>query len=84
MFVCRPQTIPGRIPLAGVAHQNGTLRFGCDPKTSVLDMNCKTHDVDNLFVVDGSFFPSSGAMNPVLTIMANALGVGEHLLERLG
>ena len=71
------------IPLSGVAHQVGTLRFGTDPKTSVLDPNCKAHDLDNLYVVDGSFFPSSGAVNPSLTIMANALRVGEHLLERL-
>jgi choline dehydrogenase-like flavoprotein len=76
--------IPGRIPLAGVAHQNGTCRFGHDPQTSVLDVNCKTHDVDNLYVVDGAFFPSCGAVNPALTIMANALRVGDHLLERLG
>jgi choline dehydrogenase-like flavoprotein len=72
-----------RIPLAGVAHQNGTIRFGRDPKTSALDVNCKAHDLDNLYVVDGSFFPSSGAVNPALTIMANALRVGEHLLQRL-
>jgi choline dehydrogenase-like flavoprotein len=72
-----------RIPLAGVAHQNGTLRFGTDPKTSVLDVHCKAHDLDNLYVVDGSFFPSSAAVNPALTIMANALRVGDHLLERL-
>ena len=73
-----------RIPLAGVAHQNGTLRFGHDPKTSVLDPNCRAHDVDNLYVVDASFFRSSGAVNPALTIMANALRVGDLLLERLG
>jgi choline dehydrogenase-like flavoprotein len=72
-----------RIPLAGVAHQNGTMRFGHDPITSVLDVNCKAHEVDNLYVVDGSFFPSSAAVNPALTIMANALRVGDHLLERL-
>ncbi len=72
-----------QIPLAGVAHQNGTIRFGHDPKTSVLDKNCKAHDVDNLYVVDGSFFPSSSAVNPALTIMANALRVGDHLLERM-
>lgn len=72
-----------QIPLAGVAHQNGTLRFGDDPATSVLDRNCKAHDLDNLYVVDGSFFPSSSAVNPALTIMANALRVGQHLLERL-
>ncbi|HST12911.1 MAG TPA: GMC family oxidoreductase [Terriglobales bacterium] len=73
-----------RIPLAGVAHQNGTIRFGHDPETSALDVNCKAHDVDNLYVVDGSFFPSSAAVNPALTIMANALRVGDHLLRRLG
>ncbi|HEY7096632.1 MAG TPA: GMC family oxidoreductase [Terriglobales bacterium] len=73
-----------RIPLAGVAHQNGTIRFGHDPKTSALDVNCKAHDLDNLYVVDGSFFPSSAAVNPALTIMANALRVGDHLLNRLG
>jgi choline dehydrogenase-like flavoprotein len=73
-----------QIPLAGVAHQNGTLRFGTDPRASVLDVHCKTHDVDNLYAVDGSFFPSSGAVNPALTIMANALRVGDHLLARLG
>lgn len=72
-----------RIPLAGVAHQNGTIRFGHDPKTSALDVNCKAHDVDNLYVVDGSFFPSSAAVNPALTIMANALRVGDHMMERL-
>jgi choline dehydrogenase-like flavoprotein len=72
-----------RIPLAGVAHQVGTARFGRDPRTSVLDTNCQAHDLDNLYVVDGSFFVSSGAVNPALTIMANALRVGEHLVERL-
>jgi choline dehydrogenase-like flavoprotein len=73
-----------RIPLAGVAHQNGTIRFGHDPTTSALDVNCRTYDVDNLYVVDSSFFPSSGAVNPGLTIMANALRVGEYLVQRLG
>ncbi len=72
-----------RIPLAGVAHQNGTVRFGNDPKKSALDRNCKAHEVDNLYVVDGSFFPSSGAVNPALTIIANALRVGDHLIERM-
>jgi choline dehydrogenase-like flavoprotein len=72
-----------RIPLAGVAHQNGTIRFGADPKRSALDRNCKAHELDNLYVVDGSFFPSSGAVNPALTIIANALRVGDHLAERL-
>ena len=72
------------IPIAGVAHQAGTCRFGTDPATSVLDVNCKAHELDNLYVVDTSFFPSIGAVNPALTAMANALRVGEHLLERLG
>jgi choline dehydrogenase-like flavoprotein len=72
-----------RIPLAGVAHQVGTVRFGNDPKSSALDVNCKAHDLDNLYVVDGSFFVSSGAVNPALTIMANALRVGEHIIERM-
>ena len=73
-----------RIPLAGVAHQNGTVRFGNDAETSALDSNCKAWEVENLYVVDGSFFPSSAAVNPALTIMANALRVGDHLAERLG
>lgn len=72
-----------RIPIQGVAHQCGTCRFGEDPKTSVLDLDCRTHDVDNLYVVDGSFFRSSAAVNPTLTIIANALRVGDRLLERL-
>jgi choline dehydrogenase-like flavoprotein len=71
------------IPIAGVAHQAGTCRFGSDPKTSVLDVHCKAHELDNLYVVDTSFFPSIGAVNPSLTAMANALRVGDHLLERL-
>ena len=84
----RPHIIPrnlfvgNRIPLAGVAHQNGTVRFGTDPKTSALDVHCKAHELDNLYVVDASFFVSSGAVNPALTIIANALRVGDHLLER--
>jgi choline dehydrogenase-like flavoprotein len=72
-----------RIPLAGVAYQNGTIRFGLDPKTSALDANCRAQEVDNLYVGDGSFFPSSAAVNPALTIMANALRVGDHLKSRL-
>jgi choline dehydrogenase-like flavoprotein len=71
------------IPVAGCAHQAGTCRFGADPATSVLDTNCKAHELDNLYVVDTSFFPSIGAVNPALTAMANALRVGEHLRERL-
>ena len=73
-----------RIPLAGVAHQNGTIRFGHDPATSALNVDCRAHDVDNLYVVDGSFFMASAAVNPALTIMASALRVGEHLKRRLG
>jgi choline dehydrogenase-like flavoprotein len=71
------------IPLAGVAHQVGTCRFGTDPGSSVLDIHCRTHEVDNLYVVDGSFFPSIGAVNPSLTIMANALRVGDHLMNEV-
>jgi choline dehydrogenase-like flavoprotein len=73
-----------KIPIAGTAHQCGTVRFGRDPRSSALDVNCKAHDVENLYVVDASFFVSSNAVNPSLTIMANALRVGDHLLERLG
>jgi choline dehydrogenase-like flavoprotein len=83
-IVPRQLFVGQRIPLAGVAHQNGTIRFGADSRTSALDVNCRAHEVDNLYVVDGSFFPSSGAVNPALTIMANALRVGDHLLERIG
>ncbi len=72
------------IPVAGCAHQAGTCRFGPDPATSVLDTNCKAHELDNLYVVDTSFFPSIGAVNPGLTAMANALRVGAHLLGRIG
>lgn len=67
-----------------VANQCGTCRFGEDPKSSVLDLNCRTHDIDNLYVVDSSFFPSNAGVSPALTIMANALRVGDHLLERMG
>ena len=72
------------IPVAGCAHQAGTCRFGADPASSVLDVNCKAHELDNLYVVDTSFFPSIGAVNPALTAMANALRVGDHLRDRLG
>ena len=72
------------IPVAGCAHQAGTCCFGSDPKDSVLDTNCKAHELDNLYVVDTSFFPSISAVNPALTAMANALRVGDHLLERMG
>lgn len=67
------------IPLQAVGHQCGTCRFGDDPQTSVLDRNCRTHDIENLYVVDSSFFPSSAAVNPTLTIIANAIRVADHL-----
>ena len=72
------------IPISGTAHQAGTCRFGADPATSVLDTDCKAHELDNLYVTDASFFPSIGAVNPTLTIIANALRVAEHLRQRLG
>jgi choline dehydrogenase-like flavoprotein len=87
---CHPTVIPRwsvldqQIPIAGIAHNCGTVRFGHDPADSVLDVNCKAHDLDNLYVVDTSFFPSSSAVNPALTAMANAMRVGDHLKERLG
>jgi choline dehydrogenase-like flavoprotein len=71
------------IPVAGCAHQAGTCRFGTDPATSALNVDCRAHEVDNLYVVDTSVFPSIGAVNPALTAMANALRVGDHLLERM-
>jgi choline dehydrogenase-like flavoprotein len=70
-----------RIPLEGVGHQNGTCRMGDDPATSVLDAHCKAHDLDNLYVVDASYFVSASAVNPSLTIIANAIRVSEHLLQ---
>ena len=76
--------LKNEIPVAGVAHQAGTCRFGSDPRTSVVDVNCKAHELDNLYVADTSIFPSIGAVNPALTAMANALRVGDHLLERMG
>jgi choline dehydrogenase-like flavoprotein len=76
--------LKNEIPVAGVAHQAGTCRFGSDPATSVLNADCRAHEVDNLYVVDTSYFPSIGAVNPALTAMANALRVGDHLLGRLG
>jgi choline dehydrogenase-like flavoprotein len=76
--------LENKIPVAGVAHQAGTCRFGSDPATSALNTDCRAHEVDNLYVVDTSFFPSIAAVNPALTAMANAVRVGDHLLERLG
>ena len=89
-IACEPHLLPQnayfgkRLPIAGTGHQNGTIRFGRDPGGSALDVNCRAHEVDNLYVVDGSFFVSSAAVNPTLTIIANALRVGDHLLDRLG
>ena len=79
---CKDNAYVGfKLGISGVSHQNGTCKFGNDPDNSVLDVNCKAHDLDNLYVVDGSFFPSSSAVNPSLTIIANALRVGEHLTK---
>jgi choline dehydrogenase-like flavoprotein len=78
-----PHYLGGKLGVSAVAHQNGTMRFGHDPATSVLDVNCKAHELDNLYVADSSFFVSSSAVNPTLTIIANALRIGEHLAERL-
>ena len=72
------------VAIGGTAHQAGTMRFGTDPQASVLDLDCRAHQLDNLYVVDASFFPSIGAVNPTLTIIANALRVGDHLIARLG
>ncbi len=71
------------IPLSGTAHQAGTCRFGRDPATSVLNLDCRAHEVDNLYVTDASFFPSIGAVNPTLTIVANALRVADIIKDRL-
>ena len=71
------------IPLSGTAHQAGTCRFGTDPATSVLNLDCRAHEVDNLYVTDASFFPSIGAVNPTLTIIANALRVADIIKDRL-
>jgi choline dehydrogenase-like flavoprotein len=78
------QYVGGRLGIGGVAHQNGTIRFGTDPATSALDLDCKLHDVDNVYVADSSFFVSSTAVNPTLTIIANALRVAETIAQRLG
>jgi len=86
---CEPGLLPNnlylgkKIPLAGTAHQCGTVRFGTDPKTSALNTWCRAHDIENLYVVDGSFFPSSSAVNPALTIIAKALRVGEHMINEV-
>ena len=79
----RATYLGGRLGISGVAHQNGTMRFGPDPETSVLDLNCKLHELDNVYVADASFFVSSTAVNPTLTIIANALRVAKHIEERM-
>jgi choline dehydrogenase-like flavoprotein len=80
----RTSYLGGRLGISGVAHQNGTIRFGTDPATSALDLDCRMHEVDNLYVADASFFVSSTAVNPTLTIIANALRVADRIAERLG
>lgn len=76
--------VSGRDAPRALGHACGTCRFGDDPRTSVLDRHNRAHALDNLYVVDGSFFPSSGGINPALTIAANAIRVGEHLVARFG
>ncbi len=68
---------------SATAHQGGTVRFAVDPTSSALDVNGKAHDADNLDVIDGSFMPSIGAVNPTLTIITNALSVADHIAARL-
>ena len=82
-FLDRNLYLGKNVPIAGTAHQAGTARFGVDPATSVLDLSCKVHGVDNLYVTDASFFPSIGAVNPTLTIVANALRVADRIKARL-
>jgi len=84
VLIPRTLYMKSEVGIAGVAHQAGTTRFGTDPSSSVLDLNCKAHELDNLYVVDASFMPCIGAVNPGLTVMANAIRVGDHLLDRLG
>jgi choline dehydrogenase-like flavoprotein len=82
-FLPRSLYLGKNIPIGGTAHQAGTIRFGPDPTSSALDLSCKAHELDNLYVVDASFFVSIGAVNPTLTIIANALRVADHLQQRL-
>ena len=83
IFLHRSLYLGKNIPVSGTAHQAGTARFGTDPATSVLDLDCKAHELDNLYIADASFFPSIGAVNPTLTIIANALRVADRIAERL-
>jgi len=63
-------------------HQMGTCRMGDDPATSVVDRNCRLHEVPNVFVVDTSFFPTGFGLNPMVTTVANALRVGTWIVEQ--
>ncbi|HTP58836.1 MAG TPA: GMC oxidoreductase, partial [Spirochaetia bacterium] len=74
-----PITLVDSRGVDAIQHQSGTLRFGSDPRTSVLDPWCRSHDIPNLWVVDASFLPSSAAVNPSLTVLAQALRAGERL-----
>ena len=84
MLIERSLYLGKQIPIGGTAHQAGTARFGTDPATSVLDTDCKAHELDNLYLADASFFPSIGAVNPTLTIIANALRIADIIAGRLG
>jgi choline dehydrogenase-like flavoprotein len=84
MLIERSLYLGKQIPIGGTAHQAGTARFGTDPATSVLDTECKAHELDNLYLADASFFPSIGAVNPTLTIIANALRIAHIIAGRLG
>jgi choline dehydrogenase-like flavoprotein len=77
-----PVVVKHRFKHVNTTHQCGTTVFGDDPRRSVLDPFCRTHDVENLFVVDAGFFPSSAAVNPGLTVIAQALRVADHLLTQ--
>jgi len=83
MLLERSLYLGSDIPIGGTAHQAGTARFGLNPATSVLDLDCKAHELDNLYIADASFFPSIGAVNPTLTIIANALRVADRIKDRL-
>lgn len=81
---CHEHLVPvdfylGQLFSFNLAHQAGTLKFGTDPRASVLDIHCRAHDLDNVYVTDASFFPSVGAVNPSLTIIANTLRVADYL-----
>ena len=83
MLLERSLYLGSDIPIGGTAHQVGTARFGLNPATSVLDLDCKAHELDNLYIADASFFPSIGAVNPTLTIIANALRLADRIKDRL-